>query len=64
MFMRLKPRRGEKFQTVQGEMVTIVRTIDSVYFEVILPSGKTTLVQKTDVKLPRIDTKDYESFPL
>lgn len=60
MRMRLKPRRGEMLQTLVGITVTVLRDIGHTHLEVVLPDGRTSLMLKTEVKLPEIETTDYE----
>ncbi len=47
-------------QTLVGITVTVLRDIGHTHLEVVLPDGRTSLMLKTEVKLPEIETTDYE----
>lgn len=64
MLMRYKPLRGEKHKLKDGTCVTIIEPISAFtpLVKVILPSGKMTTVDPSDIELPVIDTKSYEKI--
>ncbi len=65
MRMRWKPLRGEKYPLEDGTLVTVLEEIENgsgKVVSVVLPTGKTTAVPKSHLKLPVIDTKNYEKF--
>ncbi len=62
MKMRERPIRGKKYRILStGQEVVALEPIENTV-KVILPNDEITAIQKTDLSLAVIDTKNYEKF--
>lgn len=64
MRMRYKPLRGEKFKLMDGTLVTIIEPVSafSKLLKIVLPDGKMTTVDPSEINLPIIESKNYEKI--
>lgn len=63
MLMRKRPLRGETyFIETEGMVVTVLIEKPGSMVEVILPSGKLSIVPKVALNLPTINTEFYEKL--
>lgn len=63
MIMRKRPIRGEKYiLPLEAYEVTVLQEKGKNDVEVILPNGKITLISKSLLDLPTIDTHAYDKI--